>query len=116
MPFKDTDEGQTHYYGDGCTEHPAKMNLREVIEKTAEQLYNNLPHFENLAAAEEMARYVTRQVLDAIIEEVEKEQKWLEQCIDRNFGDNIFADGSLAQATRIRMLLKQAREDITSLQ
>ena len=24
MPFKDSEEGQTHYFGDGCPEHPKK--------------------------------------------------------------------------------------------
>jgi len=80
------------------------MNLREVIEKTAEQLYNNLP-LENLAAAEEMTKYVTRQVIDAIIED-------MEEYI--NTGKDL--DTLLISLVQSRYDLKQAREDITSLQ
>jgi hypothetical protein len=31
MPFKDSPEGRTHYYGDGCPEHPLKENKEEHV-------------------------------------------------------------------------------------
>lgn len=101
MPFKDTDEGQTHYYGDGCTEHPAKMNLREVIEDQLEILN---PMAKDYESHYEFGKLVAEKILDALIEEMDKIYDQYGQSTESRSICDLY------------QVLEQAREDITSLQ
>lgn len=47
--------------------NPAEK-IRQVVEATAVLMDRSLDCFENLAAAEEMTKFVARQVLDAVID------------------------------------------------
>lgn len=119
MPFKETDEGQTHYYGDGCSEHPAKLNLREVIEKKKREMteiYSFTPSQDStndnsLCIKVEVACLLLQEALsmqlDAVVDELRYEQ--YEAYDDYTTGRN-------ACAYELTEKLKQAREDITSLQ
>lgn len=49
MPFKDTGEGQTHYYGDGCPEHsddiPMLTRKIEALNATIKGMEEDIKTF-----------------------------------------------------------------------
>lgn len=91
------------------------MNLREVIERQNAAL-NRLPN--SLPLVKELGDTLREELLDIIIEEMEDEYFFEGTTI---FGDKSKKRQAVAQA-RMKLLnekidkLKQAREDITSLQ